>query len=45
MSEYELYTRILAPRLRPEAQSVLIEKTEKKSRISSALRGHARYTR
>lgn len=30
MSEYELYTRILAPRLRPEEQSVLIEKTSKK---------------
>ena len=31
MSEYELYTRILAPRLRPEAQTILIEKTEKKN--------------
>ena len=31
MSEYELYTRILAPRLRPETQDVLIEKTEKKT--------------
>ncbi len=31
MSEYELYTRILAPRLRPEVQTILIEKTEKKN--------------
>lgn len=30
MSEYELYTRILAPRLKPEAQNVLIENTERK---------------
>lgn len=35
MSEYELYTRILAPRLRPEAQSVLIEKTGKKNHVAT----------
>lgn len=35
MSEYELYTRILSPRLRPEVQSVLIEKTEKKDHIAT----------
>lgn len=35
MSEYEIYTRILAPRLRPTPQSVLIEKTEKKDHIAT----------
>lgn len=35
MSEYELYTRILAPWLRPETQSVLIEKTEKKDHVAT----------
>lgn len=35
MSEYELYTRILAPRLRSDAQSVLIEKMEKKNHVAT----------
>lgn len=37
MSEYELYTRILAPRLKPEVQNVLIEKTKKKIHKASVI--------
>lgn len=35
MSEYELYTRILAPQLKPDNQSVLIEKMEKKNHVAT----------
>lgn len=37
MSEYELYTRILAPWLKPENQDLLIEKTERKDHIARVI--------
>lgn len=40
MSEYELYTRILAPWLKPEKQDILIEKTERTDHIAKVITGN-----
>lgn len=45
MSEYELYNRILAPRLKPKNQNVLIEKTAKKAHVAEIISDkHTSYT-